>query len=156
VYAYSPLPAFPINTFNATNYFVDVLFASITHDERTYVENNSNAPAATGLALAKNITKGKELPSPVYMEKRGTLTVALDVKAMPNPGTDNFSMVINSNDASPVTIRISDISGRLIETHEKVTSTGIVKLGQAWKSGIYFAEVVQGDQRQVVKLIKIN
>jgi hypothetical protein len=80
----------------------------------------------------------------------------LDVSVMPNPSTDNFEMVINSSDANPVMIRVSDISGRIVETHERITSTGILRLGQAWKGGTYFAEVIQGDQRKVVKLIKVN
>ena len=159
VYTYSPLPAFPASSFNATNYFVDVLFASDTNsdDDRIYVENNRSVPAVTGLAVAKEIAKDKEQLLADNMRKRpGIITVAFDVKTMPNPSADNFNMIINSNDANPVTIRVTDISGRLIETHEKVTSTGVLRLGQTWNCGIYFAEVVQGDQRKVIKMIKIN
>ncbi len=65
-------------------------------------------------------------------------------------------MVINSNDENPVTVRVMDISGRVIETHEKIAYSGILKLGQLWKAGSYFAEVIQGEQRKVVKLIKAN
>jgi hypothetical protein len=29
-------------------------------------------------------------------------------------------------------------------------------LGERWTTGTYFAEVIQGDQRKVVKMIKVN
>jgi hypothetical protein len=80
----------------------------------------------------------------------------LYVNVMPNPSTSYFNMVINSNDENPVTVRVMDISGRVIETHEKIAYSGILKLGQLWKAGSYFAEVIQGGQRKVVKLIKAN
>ncbi len=80
----------------------------------------------------------------------------LYVNVMPNPSSGYFNIVINSNDANPVTVKVSDISGRLIETHEKVTSTGILRLGETWKSGIYLAEIIQGDQRKIMKIIKTN
>jgi hypothetical protein len=31
-----------------------------------------------------------------------------------------------------------------------------LKLGQNWASGVYFAEVVQGEQRKLIKMIKTN
>ena len=80
----------------------------------------------------------------------------LSVSIIPNPSTDQFNLIINSSDADPVKIKVTDMLGRLIETHEKVTSAGSLRLGQTWTSGVYFAEVVQGDQRKVVKLIKTN
>ena len=75
---------------------------------------------------------------------------------MPNPSVNYFNLVITSNDANPVTVRVHDLFGRLIEIHEKISSTGILRLGQGWRGGTYFAEVIQGDQRKVVKLIKTN
>jgi len=80
----------------------------------------------------------------------------LSVSIIPNPSVDQFNLIINSSDADPVKIKVTDMLGRLIETHEKVTSAGSLRLGQTWTSGVYFAEVVQGDQRKVVKLIKTN
>jgi hypothetical protein len=80
----------------------------------------------------------------------------LSVNVMPNPSADNFNLIINGKEGDAVTVKITDMFGRIIETHERATSTGILRLGATWKSGIYFAEVVQGDQRKVVKMIKTN
>ena len=79
----------------------------------------------------------------------------LEVRVMPNPSNSYFNLVINSNDASPVTVRILDVFGQSVEKHEKVAS-GNLRVGQSLAAGTYLAEIVQGDQRKVVKLIKVN
>jgi hypothetical protein len=48
------------------------------------------------------------------------------------------------------------MTGRLIEMHERGTFASVLRLGQTWRSGIYFAEVIQGNQRKVIKMIKTN
>jgi hypothetical protein len=80
----------------------------------------------------------------------------LFVNVLPNPTTSYFNLVISSNDANPVRVRIVDLFGRVIESHEQVNSTGILRLGEAWRGGTYFAEVIQGDQRKVIKIMKVN
>jgi hypothetical protein len=80
----------------------------------------------------------------------------LEVVVMPNPGSTVFDMAIRSVNENPVSVRIFDIFGRVVEEHEKITSNTVLRLGQKWKSGTYFAEVVQGDQRKIVKIIKVN
>ena len=49
-----------------------------------------------------------------------------------------------------------DIFGQVVEKHEKIASDKVLRLGHKWTSGTYFAEVIQGDQRKVVKIIKAN
>jgi len=152
VYAYSAGPAFPTSTFNGTNYFVDVVFIPNSNNNRLYVANNiDRSPAATSPASTN--TKNS-LPVGLAAKSRGGMNLFLEVKTAPNPSVNYFSLFINSNDANPVTIRVLDMSGSLI--YEKLTSGGVVRIGQAWKSGIYFAEIMQGDQRKVVKLVKAN
>ncbi len=87
-----------------------------------------------------------------YMESLGKLYVS----ALPNPSTSYFNLVINSNDSKTVTVKVTNMLGQLIEVHEKVNSTSILRLGDGWKGGIYFAEVSQGDKRKVIKIIKAN
>ncbi|MBC7947359.1 MAG: Ig-like domain-containing protein [Chitinophagaceae bacterium] len=80
----------------------------------------------------------------------------LFIKAMPNPSTQFFNVVINSNDPNPVTVRVTDMTGRVVETHQRIASTGILRIGHNWGAGTYIAEVVQGDRRQIVKMVKVN
>ncbi|MDP4263602.1 MAG: DUF4082 domain-containing protein [Bacteroidota bacterium] len=86
-----------------------------------------------------------------------TLPVSkLFVNVMPNPGINYFNLVIKSNDANPVTVIVKDLFGRVMEKHERVSSAGILRVGETWTAGTYFAEIIQGDQKKVLKLIKAN
>ncbi|MFI5130011.1 MAG: DUF4082 domain-containing protein, partial [Chitinophagales bacterium] len=102
--------------------------------------------------------KAEDLKTAAKMkpEEQKSLIEKLFVNVVPNPSVNFFNLIITSNDANPVTVKVHDLFGRLIEIHEKISSTGILRLGQDWRGGTYFAEVIQGDQRKVVKLIKTN
>jgi hypothetical protein len=96
----------------------------------------------------------RQLSSPVI--EQTTTNEKFGVKIMPNPGVDYFNLIINSDTKTPVSIRIRDISGRVIEKYEGIAPGSTLHLGHAWIGGSYFAEVIQGDQRTVVKMIKVN
>ena len=44
------------------------------------------------------------------------------------------------------------MSGRVVEVHEKIAATGILRIGSNWRGGIYFAEVIQGEQRRIIRI----
>ena len=75
---------------------------------------------------------------------------------MPNPSKDHFNLDIRGDKNNPVTIRVTDISGRVIEQYEKVSANSVLKIGRKLKGGSYFVEVIQADQRKFVKIIKVN
>jgi PKD repeat protein len=76
----------------------------------------------------------------------------------PNPVTGNFSVSYSAAENGPVIIRISDISGRLVNTiHESVNrGQNIIYLQSlpAWKPGMYLISVQQANDIQHGKLIK--
>jgi uncharacterized lipoprotein YddW (UPF0748 family) len=78
----------------------------------------------------------------------------LQVKALPNPSKNQFTLLISSGNDVPVMLRITDNLGRLIETRSGVPSNGTYTIGQRYTSGIYFVEVIQGASRSIMKLIK--
>lgn len=80
----------------------------------------------------------------------------LDVTVMPNHANTYFNFIIKSNNKGPVTVRVLDIFGQALEKHEKIIPGSSFRLGHTLKGGTYFAEVVQGDQRKIIKIIKIN
>jgi hypothetical protein len=145
--------AFTTQTIKGMQY---AFFAPVTGTS-TYVATYSSGarvitPVVTDtIAITETVKVTSEKTKEIPLE-----ALKLDVNVMPNPSADNFNVIINGKDGDAVTVKVTDMLGRLIETHEKVTSTGILRLGATWKSGIYFAEVVQGDQRKVVKMIKTN
>ena len=52
-------------------------------------------------------------------------------------------------------LRVIDISGKIIET-KNVTSNQTIRIGDNYRAGIYFAEITQGNERKIVKLVKIQ
>lgn len=81
----------------------------------------------------------------------------LVVTVMPNPSNTNFRLNIEGNGSAPFKVRITDITGVVVETPTnqgfKFTNA-TVTLGDHYKAGIYFAEVFQGKNKRTVRLIK--
>ena len=83
-------------------------------------------------------------------------TDKLEVNVIPNPTETEFMLQARSNNhTEKLNIRIVNIHGQLL----KVMKGGVnetFRFGSNFKSGTYFAEVIQGKNRQMVKLIKLN
>jgi hypothetical protein len=78
----------------------------------------------------------------------------LEVKIMPNPAVQNFTLITRSNNAATLTIRVADVLGRIIETKQGIAANGTIRLGDNYSSGVYYLEVLQGNQRINIKLLK--
>ena len=78
-----------------------------------------------------------------------------NVKVMNNPSETFFSLYIScGNFYNKISIRIMDITGRLIEQKDYITAGQEIKLGDKFKPGIYLAKITKGENRKTVKLIK--
>ena len=78
----------------------------------------------------------------------------LVLKATPNPTTGYFSLITRSSNSETLTVTLTDIMGRIIEKKTNIAANGTLSLGSKLRAGIYFVEVVQGMQKQKLKLIK--
>ena len=79
----------------------------------------------------------------------------LTVVATPNPTTNVFILHITSNDVNnSASVRVVDAVGRPLDTFNKVAVGSSVTFGEMYLSGYYFAEVSQGTQHKVIKLLK--
>ena len=78
----------------------------------------------------------------------------LDARVMPNPSSTFFNLAIRGSNESPVTIKIIDIFGRIVERHDRIANNTVLKVGDKWTDGSYYVEVVQGNQRKIIKIIK--
>ena len=97
---------------------------------------------------ASIITKG-----PVEKETPGNGNLA--IVAMPNPSAKGFMLNVTGDATSQLRLRVMDISGRIIET-KNVTSNQTFRIGDNYRAGIYLAEIVRGNERKIVKLVKIQ
>jgi hypothetical protein len=78
----------------------------------------------------------------------------LDIKVYPNPFASQFHLNIYSSSDENVDVKILDITGQLIfEKHEMSISDNVM-FGDGLASGIYFVQVIQGEQTKVVRIIK--
>jgi len=78
----------------------------------------------------------------------------LIVNATPNPSQNYFTVLSKSNSDKPINLRATDVLGRLVETRLNIAANGKLQIGSNYGQGIYFVEVVQGTQRQLIKLVK--
>jgi hypothetical protein len=79
------------------------------------------------------------------------------VNVSPNPSATNFTLHIDSKSNEPVIIRIVDMTGKEINViqHNKTKTSGL-QIGGSLQAGTYFAEITQGINKQIVKLIKMH
>jgi 5-methylthioadenosine/S-adenosylhomocysteine deaminase len=78
----------------------------------------------------------------------------LKVTVMPNPSRENFSLFIQSSSNEEVQLKILDALGRIVEVRKGFRANTTFRAGDNARPGIYLAEVVQGTERQIIKLIK--
>lgn len=75
----------------------------------------------------------------------------------PNPSASTFRMMLSGVNADqPVEVRVSDLSGRLVNNFLYDTNTGMVEFGSELSNGMYLVSVQQGDQVQVSRIVKSN
>jgi hypothetical protein len=80
----------------------------------------------------------------------------LKVVVMPNPTRTYFTLKLESKYDAPVTLRVIDASGRVVDSRAKLGSNSTVQIGHNYQTGNYFAEFVQGNRRKVIQLVKIR
>jgi len=81
-------------------------------------------------------------------------TEGFDMQVYPNPSTHEFSVMVNSPRKSPSSIRLLDIQGRAL-LQRTVIPGNLFTLGHDLKAGTYLIEVLQGNKRQIQKIIKL-
>ena len=78
----------------------------------------------------------------------------LTVKVFPNPATYFFTFDIQSASNEKVNVKIFDITGKMIEQRIGVPVNGSIQLGSNYRPGFYIAEIIQGNERVKMRIIK--
>ncbi len=103
-------------------------------------ENCSEVPMLNSLMVNKN--GGADLNG------------SLAVKAMPNPSRTYFTLQITGSVDKPASIRVLDAFGRTTDAKAGITANSTYSFGHHYRPGLYYAEVIQGNEKVTVKLIK--
>ena len=81
-------------------------------------------------------------------------TVTLNVRAFPNPSDETFTVLPEGYDRNEkILVTVTDILGRIVY---QATGTGkpAFTFGKELKAGTYILQVVQGNEKKIIKLIK--
>ncbi len=120
-------------------------------------------PAHVGLHGGDRLGTCDMLPctAPSIVSKKSAVDVSeghgkLTVTVAPNPSSTHFTFRLHSEDETPVSIRIVNGTGQVLESANKVNANGTVQMGSKLINGMYFAEFMQGTDRQVIKVMKIG
>lgn len=105
----------------------------------------------TSTGNSKSATAAKEVNEVVAKSEE-----ELKVTVMPNPSTKYFTLKLESKYDQPVNLRVMDGSGRIVDARSKLGSNSTLQIGQNYSSGTYYAELIQGNLRKVVQLIKVK
>lgn len=80
----------------------------------------------------------------------------LSVQVFPNPSPVEFTLLISGlNLTEKINVRILDLQGRIVEQHTNINPTQKLTIGDGFRSGVYFAEITQGAERKIIKLLKL-
>jgi hypothetical protein len=120
-----------------------------SHVNTICIDNNAVAThLAVGCSLGECIGS-RNAPSTIETE-----VADFKIDIIPNPSSNYFNLVINTKGASPVSIRIMDVLGRVIEMKNDMAVSEKYTFGNGLKPGVYLAEIIQGNNRKVMRLVK--
>ena len=120
------------------------------HVNTICIDNN-----AVAMHLAAGCSLGECIGSRNAPSAMETEVVDFTIDILPNPTNNYFNLAIKTNDVSPISVRIMDLLGRVVEFKNSVAISENYKFGNNFKSGLYLAEIVQGKNRRVIKLVKL-
>jgi VCBS repeat-containing protein len=111
-------------------------------------------PCNTSAAQSTTIVGNTTGTTKEAAEEVNTSVEELKVTVMPNPSTTFFTLKMESKYETPISMRVMDGRGRVVDAKTKIGSNSTIQIGHNYSSGTYYAELIQGSQRKVIQLIK--
>jgi hypothetical protein len=91
----------------------------------------------------------------VAVTEQQAIVHQLAIKAFPNPTNSEFNVqLLSNNNIDKVQLRVMDIQGRTVEMMHNLNAGQVIQIGAAYRPGIYIVEMIQGNNRKQVKLLK--
>jgi len=114
----------------------------------------TSARVANGINASAAAVTNTAVTGPGYIN---TESSKLSVKAYPNPSSSYFQVSTRGGSTSePITLRVLDMSGRLLQVRTGITANSNLQLGQDLTPGSYVLELIQGSSKVEQKIIKIS
>ncbi len=128
-----------------------------------YYDNEPGASEAaapttrTGLSSVVQIIQGKDKRGTSALEyvREESLSTELEVTSAPNPSANLFNLHIKAkNNAEPVRLNVYNAAGIAVE-RMNTRGNSTIAVGANWRPGLYVVDVQQGENRMLIKLIKL-
>ena len=116
--------------------------SSVVTVSRTTLRNILTQPLVSNLPADNQVTEPKVAP--------------FTVKVMPNPTTNYFTLQFNSVSYEKLKITVIDVTGRVVEQNPDVPANSTLQIGNKYHPGVYIAEILQGKNKIVLRLIKVG
>jgi hypothetical protein len=118
------------------------------HVNTICIDNNAVAThLAAGCSLGECIGS-RNAPSAIEGEVKD-----FSIRVLPNPSKNYFTLTIRTSDISPISVRVMDVLGRVVEAWTNVQNGNLI-FGNDLSAGVYLTEIIQGTNRKVIKLVK--
>jgi hypothetical protein len=117
----------------------------------TYSAVNSISCLNNSLMYARQLTQ-----EPAGLQEQVGIGSTAITTVFPNPARDHFNVLIGGRKDDLATVRVYDITGRVLERYEKLSGSSTITVGNGLKSGTYFAEITINEDRKIFKLIKLK
>lgn len=137
--------------------FVTSALTSGTHEIKAYYRGDSKFAASVNQIT--QIVSGSGRANPDVKDYGMDLDYVNDggfprMTVLGNPAMGAFKIRVSGNGREPMVLRIFDTSGRMRREHADIMSGEIISTGIELESGVYMAELIQGAQRIVERVIK--
>ena len=130
---------------HTSNWFINkAVSQSLFHGQVT-VHSGSSFDEGSSELITQRVT-GKEIEK---IHQKG-----FSVTVLNNPTRNAFSLNVKSTESNVYSIRVMDLSGRIIEFRNNVQVSKNLRLGSNYNKGMYFAEIRQGRHVKTIKLVK--
>ena len=119
----------------------------------TATASNGVAPDAT-CTFTVTVVCGPVTQTVPVTETREAMEAPWFVSARPNPSASSFIINLQGGENSPVSIRVFDVLGRVVEVRANMAVNSSFTIGQAYRPGVYYVEAIKGSERRRLTLIK--
>ena len=80
---------------------------------------------------------------------------SLRFTVLPNPSSNQFTLVAHSTNTQPINIRVMDAVGKMVyEAKGNVEQS--MRFGEKFANGLYIIEVKQEDELRILKAVKVK
>ena len=130
---------------------------TITYTAKDAVGNSASCSFTVTVINAKcSLAPVTGVSEQLVSENKLSAFKELEVKVFSNPSNNYFTLKIESdNYEQRINLKVLDLQGRLVEIKSNLSANQTQQLGSNYLPGVYIAEILQGNRKKFIKLVKL-